>query len=397
MNWPKMRRSTVPRRRSQVDADACHDAPLERHDGSDYAPAMAPRPRRAEATARCQHAAPTSMAMQKECRRFARRSSVPGGHDDRATDPSAVARFLTAPLRATGAAAWPRSGARASRKATITYWNGLTGADGKVMDELIDRFTKETGIKIEQQRIPWADLYAKLQVSVPAGEGPDLALIHTVEVPHFASDGVLEAIDDATVGGKGFRGEDYLPATWQGGTFQGKRYSLPLDVPQHVLYLNVKMMKDAGLVGADGKPKVPASRDELVTMAKKMTKDDALRLRHRHRRSRQVHLGLPQPALAERRQHLRDRPQARGAWPSRPRWRWPSSGPGSTPAQDRAAGERELSRRVHRRQARHVDRRLVELHRAARSQGRLRRRAACRASSSSPSCGRCRTSTPSRR
>ena len=182
--------------------------------------------------------------------------------------------FMIGTAAATGAAAWPRFGA-AQPKATITYWNGLTGADGKVMDELIDRFTQETGIKIEQQRILWADLYAKLQVSVPAGEGPDLALIHTVEVPHFASDGVLEAMDDGTVGGKGFRGEDYLPATWQGGTFQGKRYSLPLDVPQHVLYLNVKVMKDAGLVGADGKPKVPASRDELVTMAKKMTKDDS--------------------------------------------------------------------------------------------------------------------------
>ena len=99
------------------------------------------------------------------------------------------------------------------------------------MDELIDRFTRETGIAIEQQRIPWADLYAKLQVSVPAGQGPDLALIHTVEVPHFASDGVLEPIDDATLGGKGFRGDDYLPATWQGGTFQGKRYAIALDVP----------------------------------------------------------------------------------------------------------------------------------------------------------------------
>jgi multiple sugar transport system substrate-binding protein len=182
--------------------------------------------------------------------------------------------FMIGTAAATGAAAWPRFGA-AQPKATITYWNGLTGADGKVMDELIDRFTQETGIKIEQQRILWADLYAKLQVSVPAGEGPDLALIHTVEVPHFASDGVLEAMDDGTVGGKGFRGEDYLPATWQGGTFQGKRYSLPLDVPQHVLYLNVKMMKDAGLAGADGKPRVPASRDELVTMAKKMTKDES--------------------------------------------------------------------------------------------------------------------------
>jgi multiple sugar transport system substrate-binding protein len=145
----------------------------------------------------------------------------------------------------------PRSVGRAAAQAkpTISYWNGLTGADGKVMDELIGHFTQETGIKIEQQRIPWADLYAKLQVAVPAGEGPDLALIHTVEVPHFASDGVLEAIPDATATGKGFRGDDYLPTTWQGGVYQGKRYAIPLDVPQHLLYMNVKVLKEAGLAG----------------------------------------------------------------------------------------------------------------------------------------------------
>jgi multiple sugar transport system substrate-binding protein len=171
-------------------------------------------------------------------------------------------------------AVFPVRRAFAQSKPTITYWNGLTGADGKVMDELLDRFTRETGIRMEQQRLPWADLYAKLQVSVPAGEGPDLALIHTVEVPHFASDGILEAIDDGALAANTFRGEDYLPATWQGGLYQGKRYSLPLDVPQHILYLNAKVMKDAGLVGPDNRPRVPASRDELVTMAKRMAKAD---------------------------------------------------------------------------------------------------------------------------
>ena len=184
--------------------------------------------------------------------------------------------FVTGAAASAGAT-WLARGPRraaAQTKATITYWNGLTGADGKVMDELIDQFTKETGIKIEQQRIPWADLYAKLQVSVPAGEGPDLALIHTVEVPHFASDGVLEVIDESAMSSRGFRAADYLPATWQGGTFEGKRYSVALDVPQHLLYLNVKVMKEAGLVGADGRPKVPASRDELVQMAKQMAKGD---------------------------------------------------------------------------------------------------------------------------
>ncbi|HEX3175256.1 MAG TPA: extracellular solute-binding protein [Methylomirabilota bacterium] len=184
-------------------------------------------------------------------------------------------RHLLAGAALAGAAsALPAPRRAAAQSKAITYWNGLTGADGKVMDELLDRFTRETGVKVEQQRLPWADLYAKLQVSVPAGEGPDLALIHTVEVPHFASDGILEPIDDAALAAAGMRGEDYLPATWQGGVYEGKRYSLPLDVPQHILYLNAKVMKDAGLVAADGRPRVPGSRDELVSMAKRIAKGD---------------------------------------------------------------------------------------------------------------------------
>jgi multiple sugar transport system substrate-binding protein len=182
--------------------------------------------------------------------------------------------FLRAAAGATASLPVLTRRASAQPKPTISYWNGLTGADGKIMDELIDQFTKDTGIRIEQQRIPWADLYAKLQVSVPAGQGPDLALIHTIEVPHFANDGVLEAIDESRATAKGFRADDYLPSTWQGGVYQGKRYALPLDVPQHLLYLNVKVMREAGLVGSDGKPKIPASRDELLAMAKQITKGD---------------------------------------------------------------------------------------------------------------------------
>ena len=65
---------------------------------------------------------------------------------------------------------------------------GLTGADGQVMDQLLQRFTKEKGIKVDQQRIPWADLFAKLQVSVPAGEGPDQMLTQSPTIPGFATD-----------------------------------------------------------------------------------------------------------------------------------------------------------------------------------------------------------------
>src|SRR3984893_19467934 len=117
--------------------------------------------------------------------------------------------FLRAAAGATASLPVLTRRASSQPKPTISYWNGLTGADGKIMDELIEQFTRDTGIRIEQQRIPWADLYAKLQISVPAGQGPDLALIHTVEVSHFASDGVLEAIDEGASTGMGFRGDDY--------------------------------------------------------------------------------------------------------------------------------------------------------------------------------------------
>ena len=167
-----------------------------------------------------------------------------------------------------------RNASAQGAKPTITFWNGLTGADGKVMGELTGQFTKETGIQVELQMIEWPNLYAKLQVSTPAGEGPDVALIHTVEVPHFASDGILDLIDDRMLAGKGFRGEDYLPSPWNGGTYQGKRYTIPLDVPQHILFINAKLMKEAGLVNADGTPKVPGSRDELIQTATRLTRGD---------------------------------------------------------------------------------------------------------------------------
>jgi multiple sugar transport system substrate-binding protein len=178
------------------------------------------------------------------------------------------------PAAAQPTTAAPAAAPKTAAAATFSFWNGLTGADGNVMDELIERFTKEKSITIEQQRAQWPDLYAKLQVSVPAGEGPDLMLMHPTEIPHFSVDEIIDAIDDKALEGNGFKGEDYLEAPWNGGTFDGKRYGIPLDVPQHVLYMNNKVLKDAGLMGSDGQIQAPTTRDELVDMAKKVTQGE---------------------------------------------------------------------------------------------------------------------------
>jgi multiple sugar transport system substrate-binding protein len=181
------------------------------------------------------------------------------------TKPAAAA--APAATTAPAAAAAPKPGAAAI---TLSFWNGLTGADGQIMDQLLGKMTGATGIKIEQQRIPWADLFAKIQVSVPAGEGPDQMLTQSPTIPGYAADGIFEPIDDKVVSEKGFKGDDYIKVPWEAGLYQGKRYAIPLDVPQHVLYINEKLVKEAGL---DPK-KVPATKDELLANAQKITKGD---------------------------------------------------------------------------------------------------------------------------
>src|SRR5206468_591471 len=57
-----------------------------------------------------------------------RDASVAGGHA-MAQRPVSRRTFLAGAAAAATATAWPRPGA-AQSKATITYWNGLTGADG---------------------------------------------------------------------------------------------------------------------------------------------------------------------------------------------------------------------------------------------------------------------------
>ena len=172
---------------------------------------------------------------------------------------------------------------------------------------------------------------------------------------------------------------------------------LPLDVPQHILYLNMKVMKDAGLVGV----RRPAARaGEPRRAGGHGQADDQGRhlwLRHRHREPRPLHVGLPQPALAERRQRLRVRSQARRR----------VAEPAAIEVAEFWAGARRASTRSPRRRTPTAATRSSRASSACGSRGRgtspacARRRSSsrwrrCRVSSSSRWSGRCRTSTRSR-
>jgi len=157
---------------------------------------------------------------------------------------------------------------------TLTFWNGLTGPDGKVLEEMLASFTtKYPNVKIEHQQIQWNDLYTKMLTAIPAGEGPDMAIIHHYEVPRFAELGHISEITADELKAQSLDAADFYDVAWKGGEYKGKRHSLPQDVPSMGLFINNELFKKNNLWDGD-KPKAPTNMDEFLSMAKACTKGD---------------------------------------------------------------------------------------------------------------------------
>src|SRR5262245_43653919 len=70
----------------------------------------------------------------------------------------------------------------------ISYWNGLTGSDGSTMSDMLTNFIAEhPEVSVTMEVIPWDNLYTKLQAAFVAGEPPDVFVLHSAQIPQFAS------------------------------------------------------------------------------------------------------------------------------------------------------------------------------------------------------------------
>ena len=119
---------------------------------------------------------------------------------------------------ATGVWRTERRSAAGPANLTLTFWNGLTGPDGRVMEGIVaDFMSQHRTIKIEQQQLPWTDFHTKMLTSIPAGQAPDVAIMHTYEKPRYVQSGALTEFSDADLQALGFRQQDFAPRAWDGG------------------------------------------------------------------------------------------------------------------------------------------------------------------------------------
>lgn len=72
-----------------------------------------------------------------------------------------------------------------SSSKTISFWYGGDGDTD--IKPIIKEFTKETGINVKIQSVPWSQYNDKLLTAAASKSGPDLMVMGTTSVPNFVS------------------------------------------------------------------------------------------------------------------------------------------------------------------------------------------------------------------
>lgn len=154
---------------------------------------------------------------------------------------------------------------------TITYWASNQGSsltdDADKLRPMLDRFTAETGVKVDLEVISWTDLYNRILTAVTSGDGPDVLNIGNTWAVTLQETGAFEPFEGAALDAIG--GEDrFLETSWSASGAAGEApTSIPLYGLAYNLYYNPKLFAEAGIDGP------PATWDEFVADAKKLTVD----------------------------------------------------------------------------------------------------------------------------
>jgi multiple sugar transport system substrate-binding protein len=135
----------------------------------------------------------------------------------------------------------------AGGKVDLAFWNGFTGGDGPVMQDLVDRFNAEhETITVKMTTMEWADYHAKLPAALTSGQGPHVAIQHLDSLPTSASRGLLLPLDDVA-DELGLTSDDFIRTVWDAGIYGDARYGIPLDVHPLGFFFNTAVLAGAGL------------------------------------------------------------------------------------------------------------------------------------------------------
>ncbi|GHF28421.1 sugar ABC transporter substrate-binding protein [Streptomyces griseoluteus] len=179
----------------------------------------------------------------------------------RAAATGAVVMSLALAATACGGGTDSGDGAGGSSK-TLTYWASNQGAsiavDKQVLQPELDKFEKQTGIKVKVEVVPWSDLLNRILTATTSGQGPDVLNIGNTWSASLQATGALLPWDAKNFAKIGGRDRFVDPALGSTGAEGKDPAAVPLYSMAYALYYNKQIFADAGIDGP------PATWDELV-------------------------------------------------------------------------------------------------------------------------------------
>ncbi|NUP83835.1 MAG: sugar ABC transporter substrate-binding protein [Nonomuraea sp.] len=186
---------------------------------------------------------------------------------------AAAAVLALSTLAATTAAcgSGDTGGGQAGKEApkTLTYWASNQGpsieADKEILTPELKKFEQQTGIKVELEVVPWADLLNRILAATTSGQGPDVLNIGNTWSTSLQATGALLPWDTAAFGKIGGKDRFVDSALASAGAEGQDPAAVPLYSMAYALYYHKKAFADAGI------DKPPATWDELVAAGKKLS------------------------------------------------------------------------------------------------------------------------------
>ena len=129
----------------------------------------------------------------------------------------------------------------------LTFWHYWDGANGQVLQSLIDRYEEENpGVTIEPVFVPGGELVTRLQTAIAGRQTPTMAISDLVAMPLLTSSGALVSLDDY-IAASDLDMSDYFEGPLVYGMRDGQRYSLPVSASNLALFWNKELFEQAGL------------------------------------------------------------------------------------------------------------------------------------------------------
>jgi arabinogalactan oligomer/maltooligosaccharide transport system permease protein len=146
------------------------------------------------------------------------------------------------------ATAWSAQAA-GDEAAPLKLWHAYRGGEETALLQVTERFTAQTGVKVELLAVPYDAYAAKLTNAIPHGAGPDVFIFNHERLRNFHAQRLLAPTTGAMLR------SDYFSNAVEALEVDGQVYGYPMSLKSLGLYVNRKLV-----------PKPPATTQELLAL-----------------------------------------------------------------------------------------------------------------------------------